>query len=133
MPYQENPPLACSRQSMRTRALSTCFQMFRNKPLPIGLCYLFSCSQRLIAFCRQVNRVAFGFCLRSYSISRSTTDRSPPTLRSRSSNRDASLNAPVNNSSAICGSPRIFRISDSTHSANLLLGRTFAGSLGSGN
>ena len=44
-------------------------------------------------------------------------------FRSRSSNRAASLNAPVNNSSAICGSPRIFRRSDSIMSANLLFGR----------
>ena len=62
--------------------------------------YLFSCSQRWMAFCKQVKRVLFGFCFRSYSINRSTMDRSPPALRSRSSDNAASRNAPVNNSSA---------------------------------
>src|SRR5690349_6838346 len=72
-------------------------------------------------------RLASGFCPRSYSISLSTTDRSPPTLRSRSSNRTASRIAPVNNSSATCGFPRSFRITDSTASENFVFGRMLGG------
>lgn len=88
-----------------------------------GLRYLFSRSQRRIAFCRQVKRVALGDSCFSYSISRSTTDLSPPTFLSRSSNNAASLSAPVNNSSAICGSPRTFLTTDSIHWENRLFGR----------
>ena len=97
--------------------------LYKSKRRLVGLRYLFSFSQRLIAFCRQVRRVASGFFFRSKSISRFTTDRSPPTLRSRSSNNVASLNAPLNNSSATCGFPRTFLCMASTHRANLLFGR----------
>src|SRR5690349_18791801 len=43
----------------------------------------------------------------------------------------ASLIAPVNSSSAICGSRRSFRMTDSIARANLLFGRTFGRSSGS--
>jgi len=44
----------------------------------LGLCYLFSCAQQLIAYCRQIKRVAFGFSCFSSSFSLSATDGSRP-------------------------------------------------------
>ena len=49
--------------SIAQAACTDCYpdeHTINQKRRPFGLRYLFSLSQRLIAFCRQVNRVALG-------------------------------------------------------------------------
>ena len=141
MPYQDHQPFRSAAlnsrvSAIRAQALSTCFQMFHNKtpptrfqqrrPIPLSV-FRFPAIDRIL----QASQSRCAWPLLTF-IFDEALHHGPVTaspyggLRSRSSNRAASLNAPAisnGNSSAGCGSPRNFRITDSTASANLLFGR----------